>query len=522
MSADAIATASLMWSFVFVGVGVFFFVSANRYTERGYELLGSAMLVAGIASAFNALMNFWGPGVGSFFAGRGAMAGGLLSAALNLHFLFRFCGRESLRAVWAAYVLVGAAVLTLLITTFSQLPVLESLEYPRQYHSPAAPVTAYSLATLIAHYIAYVWVLFGAWRGRRKGAGVLFLAVLLLVPGVVGDAVAIHLYAQKLYAAELAAWIYCLVVLASLLSEIHGAQGLLKETTSSLAERTAELEISYAEIDHMHTELSKKQQLAAVGELAAAIAHEVRNPLAIIMNAVSAMRRPTISSTDRETLLSIVNEESERLNHLVTELLRFARPVAASPGPASLFAICQRASQSPPDGYLLEVATPEDDELGPVLVDPGLFRLALDNLVANSVQAMPEGGTIELTVRSDRFADGTPSAAVEIRDSGCGMKDAELEGARKPFFTTKPRGTGLGIPIADRIVDAHGGEMTIESQRGEGTTITIKLPIEKELQRPTTYPGTKHPSTRRRLRSIPPGQLVVPPEAALKEKDTAK
>jgi signal transduction histidine kinase len=311
--------------------------------------------------------------------------------------------------------------------------------------------------------------------------------------------------------AEAGTWLYCLVILATLLVEIQGAEGLLKETTTSLAARTKELEVSYAEIDLMYNELSQKQQLAAVGELAAAIAHEVRNPLAIIMNAVSGMRRATITPTDRETLLSIVNEETERLNHLVTELLRFARPVAASRGPASLLDICNRAATEPPAGYVVSVSTPQDEILEPVLVDPGLFRLALDNLVANSVQAMPDGGTIEFAVRRGRFADGTPAAMIDIVDSGCGMTSEELDSARKPFFTTKPRGTGLGIPIADRIVEAHGGEMEIASAPKKGTTVTIRLPFEQALPRPVSYPGAKHPSTRRRLRSIPPTGSVSAP-----------
>src|SRR5690606_4104205 len=227
-----------------------------------------------------------------------------------------------------------------------------------------------------------------------------------------------------------------------------------------------------------------------------------------IMNAVSGMRRKTISERDRDTLLSIVNEETERLNHLVTELLRFARPVAASRGPASLLDICSRAAKEAPDGYTVRVVT-EGDHLEPVLVDPGLFRLALDNLVANSAQAMPDGGTIELSVRGGEFADGTPAALVGIVDQGCGMRPEELEGAKKPFFTTKPRGTGLGIPIAVRIVEAHGGEMDISSEPKKGTTVTIRLPYEGEVKRVSVYPGSKHPSTRRRLRSIPPGQSLT-------------
>jgi signal transduction histidine kinase len=257
----------------------------------------------------------------------------------------------------------------------------------------------------------------------------------------------------------------------------------------------------------MASELSRKQQLAAVGELAAAIAHEVRNPLAIIMNAVSAMKRPTISGKDRETLLDIVNEESERLNHLVTELLRFARPITAARSPASLYDICAQASQAAPPGFELRVQSSVDEELGPVLVDPALFRLALDNLIANSCQAMPGGGVIELTVRRGQFSDGALAATVLVKDQGAGMDRTLLSNAKKPFFTTKPRGTGLGIPIAQKIIEAHGGEMELLSSPGAGTTVSIALPLEKDLLKNVSYGDGIKSATRRRLRSIPPIQL---------------
>jgi signal transduction histidine kinase len=220
------------------------------------------------------------------------------------------------------------------------------------------------------------------------------------------------------------------------------------------------------------------------------------------MNAVSGLKRSHISQTDKETLLSIVNEEAERLNHLVAELLRFARPVAASRGPASLLDLCEKVRDEAPEGVTVRVLKDEGRTLNPVLVDPGLFRLALDNLMANAVQAMGEGGVIELCVHQGRFLDGSEAAALDVRDTGCGMTAAERESAMKPFFTTKPRGTGLGIPIVLRIVEAHGGELSIDSQRGVGTTVSIKLPFDSPTQGPASYPGSKNPSTRRRMRTF--------------------
>lgn len=489
-------------------MAIFFFIVSRRLEGRGYEFLGLA--IGGVALAgFATIGQAWaGPSLLGFLCARGALLVGLFGASLNLHFLLRYCGfADARRLLWVSYVLIGAASLANVMSSVTQLQHLSSLRFESDYASPSPEYSIFALSLVAAHFVAGVGVLFRGYRSGKKVFPV-FLTFVILAPASLVDFAGAVLFSTEWYVAQAGIWLYCLVILATLLVEIQRAEGLLQETTSSLEARTAELEVSYAEIDMMYNELSQKQQLAAVGELAAAIAHEVRNPLAIIMNAVSGMRRPTISDKDRETLLSIVNEESERLNHLVTELLRFARPVAASRGPASLLDICNRAAKEPPDGYTIEVVT-EEENLDPVLVDPGLFRLALDNLVANSTQAMPDGGTIKLSVHRGSFADGTPAAAVDIVDTGCGMREAELEGAKKPFFTTKPRGTGLGIPIADRIVEAHGGEMEIASTLNQGTTVTIKLPYEDEVARPSSYPGSKHPSTRRRFRSIPPGGTIT-------------
>lgn len=503
-----VSAAAVVWSCVLAGMAVFLFIVSRRLKGRGYEVLGLAVGAVATAGFLTIGQAWFGPSIAGFLCARSALLVGLFGASLNLHFLLRYCGLpEALRLLWISYVIVSAVSLANVMSSIAQLQHLSTLRFDVDYASPSPAYSVLALALVASHFFAGVVVLI---RGYREGQKVfpVLVTFVILAPASLIDFAAAVLFSTQWFVAQAGIWLYCLVILATLLAEIQRAEGLLQETTSSLEARTAELEVSYAEIDLMYNELSQKQQLAAVGELAAAIAHEVRNPLAIIMNAVSGMRRSTISEKDRETLLSIVNEESERLNHLVTELLRFARPVAASRGPASLLDICSRVAKEPPDGYTIEVVT-EDENLDPVLVDPGLFRLALDNLVANSTQAMPDGGTIKLSVHRGSFSDGNPAAAVDIVDTGCGMRKAELEGAKKPFFTTKPRGTGLGIPIADRIVEAHGGEMEIESTLNQGTTVTIKLPYEGEVKRPSTYPGSKHPSTRRRFRSIPPGGVAV-------------
>lgn len=496
---------SLVWSVIFAGLCGFFVVADRRQPQRGYLLLGAALVAASVAGLLDATVAGLGPSPLSLLAARCSLVLGLAQVVFNLHFLVVYLERAELRLLsWASYASLAMVALATLATTVAQLARWEGLVFLTQYQSPSPGFSFLYVGLIALHHLAFGWALLKSAMLRRRGALALLITVMVLSPASILDVYCVCLDAEKWFLAEVAMWVYALVVLANLLSEMEGTEGLLQRTTSSLKERTAELEISYAELELMHNELSKKQQLAAVGELAAAIAHEVRNPLAIIMNAVSGMSRSTISKGDRRTLLDIVGEEAERLNHLVAELLRFARPVNASRSPASLLDICEQVSDSSPAGYHVRVVCQKEAQRSPVWVDPGLFRLALDNLVANAVQAMPDGGTVELLVRAGAFSDGTAAAVVDVKDDGCGMQRTDLERARKPFFTTKPRGTGLGIPIVDKIVEAHGGEMEIHSEPGAGTTVSLKLPLENREPIPPSYPGASHPSTRRRLRSVPP------------------
>jgi len=117
-----------------------------------------------------------------------------------------------------------------------------------------------------------------------------------------------------------------------------------------------------------------------------------------------------------------------------------------------------------------------DPDIQTVWVDPSLFRLVFDNLVQNACQSMRGGGRVDILVTRSKMHSG-PAVSIQIKDHGHGMETEVRERALDPFFTTRPSGTGLGLPIVQRIVEAHGGEIEIESEEGEGTSVTLLLPL---------------------------------------------
>jgi signal transduction histidine kinase len=251
-----------------------------------------------------------------------------------------------------------------------------------------------------------------------------------------------------------------------------------------LAERTEAFELVASEAERIREQLAaarealaQKEQLAVVGELAAVIAHEVRNPLAVIANAVAGLRKEAISREDHATLLSILDEETRRLNRLVSDLLRYARPISVQRTHFCLRDVLDRAlvHVRAADGGI-ETAVRIECEGDRVWGDANLLRQVFDNLVENAVQAMTGGGKLTVRIRA-AAAEGVEGFCVDIIDTGEGMDTHVQSRARDPFFTTRPSGTGLGLAIVDRIVAAHDGHVWIDSQTGEGTTVTVFLPL---------------------------------------------
>ncbi len=240
---------------------------------------------------------------------------------------------------------------------------------------------------------------------------------------------------------------------------------------------------SYAELAATRAEMVKRERLAALGELSAIVAHEVRNPLGVIFNAVSSLRRLLKPRGDAEMLLDILREESDRLNRMVGDLLDFARPRELSSHPEDVREVLQESidaalSQPGLECERIRFDTQIEPGLPPIQLDRRLFRQALVNAAVNAIQAMPRGGTV--TVRASREQrDGRELLRVELADQGVGIPPEVAHRIFEPFFTTKAKGTGLGLAVVKRILDDHDGEVAVSSTLGQGTTFTFRLPLSR-------------------------------------------
>lgn len=224
--------------------------------------------------------------------------------------------------------------------------------------------------------------------------------------------------------------------------------------------------------------LVERERLAAIGELSAVVAHEVRNPLGVLFNSIGAIRKLLGKGVDPsvDTLLAIMDEESTRLNHIVGDLLDFARPKTPSLTRERLDHVVLEAIDVPrADVFVVRAIA----DVPPVPLDPRLMRQALQNLIDNAVQAMPSGGTLTVRVGLDE-GGAARRARVDIEDTGSGIAPDVEDRIFEPFFTTRASGTGLGLAVVKRIIEGHRGQLEVKSAEGRGTTFTLWLPVDEE------------------------------------------
>lgn len=223
----------------------------------------------------------------------------------------------------------------------------------------------------------------------------------------------------------------------------------------------------------MEEQVHRVEKLAAIAELAAGAAHEIRNPLTSIRGFIQLLQAR--QGEGQAEYYRIILGEIDRIDAIIHDLLLLARPSQLHRVPLSLSALLEEVLllyQSEFQQHGIRVETAVDPALGAVELDPKMIRQLLWNLLINAVQAMPQGGLLTL--------DATPGEADLVRlvvsDTGMGIAPENLKRLFDPFFTTKEEGTGLGLALCHSIVQAHGGEIQVESQEGGGTTFTIMLP----------------------------------------------
>ena len=250
----------------------------------------------------------------------------------------------------------------------------------------------------------------------------------------------------------------------------------LRQSRSDMVRLNRELEAKISQLERTQAQLIQSEKLASIGEMAAAVAHGLRNPLASLRAAAQVVRRHPESPSSSEHLDAII-EEVDRLDRRISHLLSFSRPAPFRPTSESVSRLVEGlmpafSEQLREHGVKLEVDIPPT--LPDVRIDPMQVEQVLVELVSNALDAMPSGGRLRIGAALNEAGTGS-EVAIEISDTGSGIPANVLPSVCEPFFTTRADGTGLGLAIAKRYVEQNAGRLEIASQPG-ATTVRVRLP----------------------------------------------
>lgn len=243
--------------------------------------------------------------------------------------------------------------------------------------------------------------------------------------------------------------------------------------------KTESLAKAYDELSEAQAEVRRSERLAALGQLSGGLAHEIRNPLGVI-SASAELLQQNVSKENKvaREMAGFIRGEVNRSNMLVTRFLDFARPSKLQLSEANLNEVVE--------GAISQLTEKLKDDAGDLRIekhlaappkftfDVTLIESAVLNLLLNAHEAMPSGGTLQIRVRREK-----DSAIIEVADQGVGIPDEHLENIFNPFFTTKPTGVGLGLAIVSKFIDSHGGNISVVSEEGKGSTFRISLPMDR-------------------------------------------
>ncbi len=255
-------------------------------------------------------------------------------------------------------------------------------------------------------------------------------------------------------------------------------------------EMVEQLERNRAEIEELHRrEMGRAEHLATLGELAAGLAHEIRNPLAGIAGVVDVMGKELPAESASRAILGDVRNEILHIQNILNDLLSYARPRPPTFHPANLNTTVEQAvllARQQVRTRPIQVTFEPNLSVPPVVHDPALVQQVLLNLLLNGIQAISGEGKVEATIERDK-----DQVLITVKDNGKGISAEALPKIFKPFFTTRKEGTGLGLSLAKGIVESHGGAIEARSTPGQGTQFRISLPIERPK---TNVPRSAGPS----------------------------
>ncbi|TKJ43545.1 hypothetical protein CEE35_08710 [Candidatus Aerophobetes bacterium Ae_b3b] len=237
-----------------------------------------------------------------------------------------------------------------------------------------------------------------------------------------------------------------------------------------MLERTRELE-------EIQEKLVQKERLAAMGEMAAGLAHEIRNPLSVIRNSIYFLQT-VLSGKEKikvEKHLKIIDQEIDETASIIEELLNFTREVKPELSWTKIDDLIKESLKSLPIPRKIRLAKKLGKDVPRIRLDKVQMRQALKNLITNAVQAMPQGGDLKIGVKVNKR-----HLVISVSDTGEGISEKNLEKVFQPLFTTRARGIGLGLAITKRLIEANQGEIEVESREGEGATFYLKLPLPSE------------------------------------------
>jgi signal transduction histidine kinase len=257
----------------------------------------------------------------------------------------------------------------------------------------------------------------------------------------------------------------------------------LRTTEEKLRASNEELQAANDKLIEAQEQLIRSERLAAIGQLASGVGHELRNPLGAIKNAIFYIRRRIdktgLPATEPRVMefLDIIDDEVNAANKVITDLLGFSRVAKPTVSPVSIAGLVEDSLKHTPLPENVELTKNIDNNLPMVMVDADQIRQVFLNIALNALQAMPEGGHLDI-----RASGKGEFVEVEFVDTGGGIPESIINKIFDPLFSTKAKGVGLGLSICKSIIDRHEGDIKVESEAGKGTTFTLSLPTQKILE----------------------------------------